>query len=325
MKPASAQPAGASPALRDLRSDPVLSLIGETPLVELLRFGADTPRATLLAKLECRNPGGSVKDRAALGMILAARESGRLRPGQTLVEPTAGNTGIGLALVGARLGHPVVVVMPARYSQEKRRLCQALGARVVSLPGERCGMLECREEAQRIAANEHALVLDQFSNADNPGTHESTTAPEIWRQCEGRLDAIVVGVGTGGSLTGLARHLRPLRPGLLCVAVESTASTLSGAEYQPSRIEGIGNRFEPETLDRSLIDEWMRVEDGPAFQTARLLASSEGLLVGSSTGAVLHAALEVARRLGPGHRVATLIADGGERYCSQGLYDPCGA
>jgi cysteine synthase len=311
--------------VRDLRSDPVLGLIGETPLVELIRFGSDAPRATLLAKLESRNPGGSVKDRPSLGMIVAARESGSLRPGQTIVEPTAGNTGIGLALVGARLGHPVVVVMPQRYSDEKRRLCEALGARVVGLPGDDCGMADCREEAERIAAAEDGVVLDQFSNPANPAIHETTTAPELWRQCEGRLDAIVVGVGTGGTFTGLARHLRPLRPGLLCVAVEGTASTLSGAPYAPSRIEGIGNRFEPATLDRSLVDEWMRVEDEPAFETARLLAASEGLLVGSSTGAVMHAALQVARRLGPGKRVATLVADGGERYCSQGLYDPTGA
>jgi len=325
VKPASAQPAGVSPAAHDLRSDPVLGLIGETPLVELARLCSDTPRATLLAKLESRNPGGSVKDRPALAMILAARESGDLRPGQTLVEPTAGNTGIGLALVGARLGHPVVVVMPERYSDEKRSLCLALGARVVSLPGARTGMADCRVEAEAIAAAEGGVVLDQFSNPANPAVHEETTAPEIWRQCGSRLDALVIGVGTGGTFTGLARYLRRRRPDLLCVAVENTASTLSGDVYEPSRIEGIGNLFDPPALDRALIDEWIRVEDEPAFDTARALAAEEGLLVGGSSGAVIHAALEVARRLGPGRRVVTLIADGGERYCSQGLYDPCGA
>ena len=325
MKPASAQPARATPAVHDLRSDPVLGLIGETPLVELARLCSDVPRATLLAKLENRNPGGSVKDRPALAMIVAAHESGRLRPGQTLVEATAGNTGIGLALVGARLGHPVVVVMPERYSEEKRRLCLALGARVVSLPGANAGMTECRAEAERLAREEDAIVLDQFANPANPAVHEETTGPELWRQCGGRLDGLVIGVGTGGTFTGLARYLRRQRPELLCVAVESTASTLSGDSYRPSRIEGIGNLFDPPTLDRSLIDEWIRVEDEPAFATARALAAEEGLLAGGSSGAVVHAALSVARRLGPGKRLATLIADGGERYCSQGLYDPCGA
>jgi cysteine synthase len=302
----------------------VLELIGDTPLVELRRLGGSRPRAELVAKLESRNPGGSVKDRTALGMIEDARATGRLAPGQALVEPTAGNTGIGLALVGGRLGHGVVVVMPERYSEEKRRLCRALGARVVALPGAHVGMSECRAEAERIARAEGAALLDQFANPANPAIHELSTAPELWRQCGGRLDAVVLGVGTGGTFTGLVRFLRRHVPDLLAVAVESSASILSGNAYRPSRIEGIGNRFVPEALDAALVDEWMRVEDEDAFRTARDLAREEGLLAGGSTGAVVHAALAVASRLGPGRRVATLIADGGERYCSQGLYDPCG-
>ena len=302
----------------------VLDLVGDTPLVELVRLRADEPRARVLAKLESRNPGGSLKDRTALGMIRDALESGRLKPGQALVEPTAGNTGIGLALVGGRLGHPVTIVMPARYSDEKRRLCLALGARVLDLPGEATGMVECRAEAERIAAEEGALLLDQFANPSNPAIHERTTAPELWRQCGESLDALVVGVGTGGTFSGLARYLKARVPSLLAVAVENSASVLAGNEYRPSRIEGIGNRFVPATLDVDLVDEWIRVEDEDAFRTARELAAEEGLLAGGSTGAVVHAALEIARRLGPEARVATLIADGGERYCSQGLYDPCG-
>jgi len=297
----------------------LLQLVGHTPVVQLCRLAADVPRAQVLAKLECRNPGGSVKDRIALAMMLDARQRGVLAAGGAIVEPTAGNTGIGLALVGRALGHEVILVMPARYSAEKRRLCRALGARLVEVPGETVGMRECRAEARRIAETEGAVLLDQFTNPANPRAHEETTGPELWEQCAGRLDAVVIGVGTGGTFTGVVRALRRRLPGLAAYAVESQGSVLGGGPAGKTRVEGIGSQFVPDTLDLSLVTGFLTVRDEDAFATARRLACEEGLLAGPSGGAIVFGALEVARRLGPGCRVATLVPDAAERYGSQGL------
>lgn len=302
--------------------DAACATIGRTPTVRLSRFGACSPRAELLAKLESRNPGGSIKDRTALGMVLDAHVRG-IDAGTPLVEATAGNTGIGLALVGRAFGHDVVLVMPERYSSEKQTLCLALGARVVTVPGPTAGMPECMERARELAEETGGVVLDQFANPANADIHELTTGPELWEQA-GPVDALVVGVGTGGTLTGVARHLKRRLPELEVHAVESQGSVLGGGTPRPTRVEGIGSLFEPRNLDRSLVTSVITVADEDAFATARALAASEGLLVGASSGAIAHAALQVARRLGPGRRVATLLPDGGDRYISKGLYAGCG-
>lgn len=304
--------------------DSACATIGRTPSVRVARLGADEPRAEILAKLESRNPGGSLKDRTALGMVLDARASGRLAPGRPIVEPTAGNTGIGLALVGRALGHEVHLVMPERYSSEKRMLCAALGARVVTVAGPCVAMPECIERARELERELDAVMLDQFANPANPAIHELTTGPELWAQC-GRIDALVAGVGTGGTLTGVVRFLRRHLGDLEVHAVESQGSVLGGRTPRATRVEGIGSLFEPRTLDRSCVTGVISVDDDAAFAMARELARSEGLLAGASSGAIAHAAVQVARRLGPGRRVAMLLPDGGDRYWSKGLYEGCGA
>jgi cysteine synthase A len=292
--------------------------IGRTPLMRLR--GGRAPRAEVLAKVEGRNPGGSIKDRTALGMVLDARARGLLPEGATLVEPTAGNTGIGLALVGRALGLEVVVVLPERYALEKRQLCQALGARVITVPGCRAGMAECRELSHRVARECGGVVLDQFSNPANPAVHELTTGEEIDAAVDGRIDALVLGVGTGGTLTGVARRLLRAHEGMQVVAVQSQAGTLGGWTPLPSRVEGIGSTFVPDTLDLSLISAVRTVTDEDAFRGARDLAATNGLIAGLSSGAVVHAAMGVAADLGPGARVVTLLPDGGDRYWSKDLY-----
>jgi cysteine synthase len=301
--------------------DAACATIGRTPTIRLARLGGAEPRAELLAKLESRNPGGSIKDRTALGLVLDAHSRG-IGPSVPLVEATAGNTGIGLALVGRAFGHDVVLVMPERYSSEKRTLCQALGARVVSVPGATVGMPQCIARAREVAEELGGVVLDQFANPANAAIHELTTGPELWEQA-GAVDALVIGVGTGGTLSGVARYLRRRLPDLEVHAVESQGSVLGGREPRATRVEGIGSLFEPPNFDRSLVTSVITVEDEDAFRAARELASCEGLLAGASSGAIAHAALQVARRLGPGRRVATLLPDGGDRYISKGLYEGC--
>ncbi len=304
--------------------------IGRTPAVLLRRFGAgrawrgDASRAEIVAKLESRNPGGSLKDRTALGMVLLARATGQLRPGDALVEPTAGNTGIGLALVGRWLEHDVTIVMPERYSAEKRTLCRALGARVRCVPGASVGMPDCLDVARALAAETGAVMLDQFAHPGNAAIHELTTGPELWAQA-GEVDAVVIGAGTGGTVTGVARALRRHLPRVTVHAVESQGSVLGGREPRPTRVEGIGSLFLPTALDRTLVDEVIQVTDEDAFRAACDLAAAEGILAGASSGAIALAALEVARRLGPGRRVATILPDGGDRYWSKGLYASCDA
>jgi cysteine synthase A len=295
----------------------VLELIGGTPMIELCRF-APEGRASLFAKIEWMTPGGSVKDRTGLGMILWAEEHGLLHPGATIVEPTAGNTGIGLALAGGQRGYGVVLVVPEGYAQEKVKLMEALGGKVLRTPKD-LGMQGAIARARELAVElSGAYLTQQFENPGNPGFHELTTAMEIWEQMEGRIDAVVIGVGSGGTFTGVTRCLKRRLPSLFCVAVETNGSVLQGGLPGPHEVEGIGTSFIPKVLDRSLIDEVIMVHDDVCFATAKELAHAEGLLAGGSSGGNLHAALQIARRLGPGKRVVTLLPDAAERYLSKG-------
>ena len=297
-----------------------LDLIGETPILQLRSF--DRPRAaSIFAKLEFLNPGGSVKDRAALGMIQEAEKRGLLRPGSTIVEPTAGNTGIGLALVGTLRGYRVILVVPEKYSREKKQIMKALGASLVSTPTED-GMPGAVKKAQEIAAATPGGYLpQQFENPANPEIHYRTTAREIWQQMQGKIDALVLGAGTGGTITGVTRYVKERNPGVRSVLVESEGSVLGGGTAAPHKVEGIGNSFMPKILDRSLIDEVVAVTDRDAFATVLLLARREGLLVGGSSGAAAFAAARVAEQIGPGRKIVTLFPDIAERYVSQGIFD----
>ncbi len=301
--------------------DNILELVGATPLLRLSRF-APPPAAELFAKLEYMNPGGSVKDRAALGMILDAERRGVLEPGATIIEPTAGNTGIGLALVGVARGYRVVLCVPEGYSREKMKIMEALGGRVEYVPAEE-GMEGAVRRARELAAETPgSFIPQQFENPANPLYHEQTTAREIVEQMEGRVDAVVLGCGSAGTFTGLTRALRRVNPDLYCVLVEPEGSILGGGDPGFYRLEGIGQReFIPPNLDRDAADEVVAVPDAEAFATVRELARTEGVLGGGSTGAAASAARKVAERLGPGKRVVTLFPDGAERYMSQGIFD----
>jgi len=297
-----------------------LDLIGETPILHLRSF--DRPgAASLFAKLEHLNPGGSVKDRTALGMIQDAEARGLLKPGSTIVEPTAGNTGIGLALAGTLLGYRVILVVPEKYSREKKQIMTALGATLEITPTAD-GMPGAVNRARDIAAaTPGAFVPQQFENKANPEMHYRTTAREIWQQMQGKLDALVLGAGTGGTFSGVARYVKERNPGVRAILVESEGSVLGGGEAAPHKVEGIGNSFVPKTLDRDLVDEVIAVTDRDAFATSALLARREGLLVGGSSGAAAFAAARVADRLGTGRRIVTLFTDIADRYLSQGLFD----
>ena len=299
-----------------------LDLVGGTPMVELTRFAsgdlAAGRRADLFAKIEWLSPGGSVKDRAGLGMVLWAEAEGKLKPGGTIVEPTAGNTGIGLALAGVLRGYEVILVVPEGYAIEKVKLMQSLGATVERSP-KKDGIQGAIARVREIEAElGDAYVPMQWENEGNPAIHELTTADEIRTQIDDRIDALVIGVGTGGTFTGVCRALRRHHPDLLCVAVETNGSVLQGGEPGPHEVEGIGTSFIPEILDRDLMDEILMVHDDDSFATAKRLARTEGLLVGGSSGANAFAALEIARRLGPGRRVVTVFPDSAERYLSKG-------
>ncbi len=295
-----------------------ISIIGETPLVRLARFA---PEVELVGKLEMRNPGGSVKDRIAWAMVRDAEERGLLRPGGVVVEPTSGNTGIGLALVCAVRGYRLILVMPETMSAERRAVLQALGAELVLTPGEE-GMAGAVRAARDLARRYGAFMPGQFDNPANPRIHEETTAEEIWRDTEGKVDAFVAGVGTGGTVTGVGRALKRKKPTVHVVAVEPAASpVLSGGPPGRHRIQGIGAGFVPPVLDRSAIDEVVTVTDEEAAEAARRLARTEGILAGISSGAALAAALRVAGR--PKSReklIVVLLPDTGERYLSTGLF-----
>lgn len=306
-------------AVRSLTvADSALDLIGHTPMVRLSRFAGEGA-AEILAKCEFLNPGGSVKDRLGLGMIVEAEKQGKLGPGSTIIEPTAGNTGIGLALVGATRGYRVILCVPEKYSVEKQKVMAALGGTVVLTPNE-SGMKGAIAKAHELAKEiPGAYVPQQFANPSNPKTHYETTGPEIFEQCEGRLDAVAIGAGTSGTFIGVARYLAERLPDLLKVVVEPQGSVFGGGSPGPHRVEGIGNSFLPEVYDKSLVDEVITIRDDEAFATVRELASTEGLLVGGSGGCNAAAARRVARRLGPGKRVVTILPDSAERYISQGI------
>jgi cysteine synthase A len=298
-------------------------LVGNTPLLELNKFsqakGIKTP---IIAKVEFFNPGGSVKDRIALAMIEDAEKNGILKPGATIIEPTSGNTGVGLALVSAVKGYHLILTMPETMSVERRNLVKAYGAEVRLTPGKdgMPGAIRAAEELRDSIPG--AVILQQFENPANPAKHYATTGPEIWAQTDGEVDIFVAGVGTGGTVSGVAKYLKEQKPGVKVVAVEPKSSpVLNGGQSGPHKIQGIGAGFVPKTYSSEFIDEVFDVENDDAIRTSREVAKQEGLLVGISAGAALYAALQVAKRPeNKGKKVVVLLPDTGERYLSTVLY-----
>lgn len=301
----------------------VLELVGDTPMVELERLGRDAGAvARVVAKVELFNPAGSVKDRVALAMVERAEADGALRPGATIIEPTSGNTGVGLALVSALKGYRLILTMPETMSVERRRLVAAYGAKVDLTPGAE-GMKGAIARAQALREEiPGSVILQQFENPANPARHYRTTAEEIWRDTEGGIDLFVAGVGTGGTVSGTGRRLKELNPAVRIAAVEPASSpVLSGGAPGAHKIQGIGAGFVPGNYDPSVVDLVMPVADDEAIATARLLASREGLLVGISSGAAAYAALQLAKREEyRGKTIVVLLPDTGERYLSTLLY-----
>jgi len=298
----------------------ILELIGRTPVVRLNRVVPEDA-AIVWAKLEGANPGGSVKDRIGLSMIEAAEREGRLQPGGTIVEPTSGNTGIGLAMAAAVKGYRLILTMPETMSVERRRLLSAYGAEIVLTPGEQ-GMKGAIERAEQLVReNPSWFMPQQFENPANPEAHRRTTGPEILAQVEGPIAAFVAGVGTGGTLTGAGEVLRQAYPDIQIIAVEPDRSpVLSGGSAGSHKIQGIGAGFVPAVLNREIIDEVIRVSDEEAKDMGQRLAREEGLLVGISSGAAAFAAVKVAQRLGRGKQMVVILPDTGERYLSTGLF-----
>lgn len=289
-------------------------------MVRLARLAGENA-AEVWAKLETMNPGGSIKDRAALGIVLDAERRGVLKPGGTIVEATAGNTGVGLALIGVQRGYKVKLFVPEGYAEEKIVLMRGLGADVERTPESEMMSGAIRRALAFEQATPGAFAALQFENPANADFHEQTTAEEIWSQMEGRIDAVVVGVGSAGTFTGLARCFKKRLPHVLTLAVETEGSVLCGGQPGPHKVEGIGVSFVPAAFDRSVADRIVRVTDEDAFATVRRLAREEGVLGGSSAGANVFAALAVARELGPGRRVVTVVPDSAERYLSKGILD----
>jgi cysteine synthase A len=301
-------------------ADDITQLVGETPMLQFRRLVPEGA-ADVFAKLEYLNPGGSVKDRAAIGIIRQAEKDGRLREGGTIVEATAGNTGIGLALIGVKRGYKVSLFVPERFSEEKVMIMRALGAEVTRTP-EAEGMDGAITRAKQLAASDpQAFMAAQFENPANPDFHYETTAREIFEQMDGRIDGITVGSGTAGTFTGVARFVKERLPRAYTVAVETQGSILGGGPPGPHKVEGIGASFIPKNFDRSVCDEVMMVNDEQAFGMVNELAAKEGVLAGSSGGAAVYAALEVARRLGTGKRVVTIVPDSAERYLSKKIFE----
>ena len=294
--------------------------IGKTPLVQLNRLSPEDG-ATIYGKVEFFNPGGSVKDRICLNMVNEAEKDGRLKPGGTIVEPTSGNTGIGLALVAAVRGYKLILVMPESMSLERASLLSSYGAQLILTPAWD-GMKGSIKEAESIVAqNPDYFMPDQFSNPANPAMHKKTTALELWDALDGKIDAFVAAVGTGGTITGCGEVFKQRNPAIKVIAIEPAGSPiLSGGEAGPHKIQGIGAGFVPKVLNRSILDDIIRVTDDQAYQTTKLLAKKEGLLVGISAGANVFAAQHVAKELGPGKNVVTVLCDTGERYLSVEKY-----
>jgi cysteine synthase A len=301
-------------------ADNVTDLVGQTPMLRLTRLVPATA-ADVFAKLEYLNPGGSVKDRAAIGIIRNAEREGRLKKGGVIVEATAGNTGIGLALIGVNRGYRVALFVPERFSEEKVKIMRALGAEVTRTRDVE-GMAGAIKQAQELAAKTPgAFMAGQFENPANPEYHYETTAEEIFEQMEGRLDAVVLGSGTAGTFTGVARFMKEKLPRVLTVAVETQGSVLGGGPPGKHKVEGIGASFIPKNFDPTVCDEILMVTDQNAFDTVNDLAAKEGVLSGSSGGAAVFAALQVAKRLGAGKRVVTMIPDSAERYLSKKIFE----
>jgi len=299
----------------------VLDLIGKTPLVRLNKLTKGI-NATVVGKLESRNPGGSIKDRICKNMIEAAEIQGLIRPGATIIEPTSGNTGIGLAMVAAVKGYKLILTMPETMSLERRNLLKAYGAQLVLTPGS-TGMSGAIKKAEELAASTPgSFIPQQFKNTANSNAHYQTTGPEIWKDTDGDVDIVIAGVGTGGTITGIAQYLKDKKPTLQAIAVEPAASpVLSGGKGGPHKIQGIGAGFKPDILKLDLVDEIIQVTDDNALKTARALAQQEGLLVGISSGAATWAALEVAKRpQNKGKLVLVILPDTGERYLSTALF-----
>ena len=301
-------------------TDDISQLVGETPILQLKKL-VPGDLADVYAKLEYLNPGGSVKDRAASGIILRAEKDSRLKPGGTIVEATAGNTGIGLALIGVQRGYKVALFVPERFSEEKVTIMRALGAEVTRTPDAEGMQGAIRRANDFVAHTPGTFMAAQFDNPANPDYHYETTAQEIFEQMEGRIDALVIGSGTAGTFTGVARFLKERLPKVLACAVETQGSVLGGGKPGPHKVEGIGASFIPGNFDRSVCDEIIMVPDADAFAMVKELAAREGVLSGSSGGANVAASLQVARRLGPGKRVVTMIPDSAERYLSKKIFE----
>ena len=301
-------------------ADDITQLVGETPMLQLKRL-VPPGSADVFAKLEYLNPGGSVKDRAAIGIIRRAEQEGRLRPGGTIVEATAGNTGIGLALIGVNRGYKVSLFVPENFSQEKVIIMRALGAEVTRTPDDE-GMQGAIDRAKKLVASDpKAFMAGQFENPANPDYHYETTASEIFEQMEGRMDALVLGCGTCGTFSGVARYVKEKLPRAQTYAVETQGSVLGGGQPGPHKVEGIGASFIPKTFDPSVCDQVLMVTDEQAFDTVKDLAAKEGVLAGSSGGAAVFGALKVAKSMGAGKRIVTIVPDSAERYLSKKVFE----
>ena len=301
-------------------ADDITRLVGETPMLQLKRL-VPPGSADIFAKLEYLNPGGSVKDRAAIGIIRRAEQEGKLAPGATIVEATAGNTGIGLALIGVNRGYKVKLFVPEKFSEEKVMIMRALGAEVFRTPDDE-GMQGAINAAKALVAGDRsAFMAGQFENLANPDYHYETTAREIYEQMDGQVDAVVLGCGTCGTFSGVSRFLKEKSPQVLAVAVETQGSILGGGKPGPHKVEGIGSSFIPKTFEPSVCDEVMMVMYDDAFGTVKTLAAQEGVLAGSSGGAAVFASLKVAERLGKGKRVVSIIPDSAERYLSKKIFE----
>ncbi len=304
--------------------DSILDATGSTPMVRLARIGRDLP-CELLAKCEFLNPGGSIKDRIGVKMLIDAEKSGRIKPGDTLIEPTSGNTGIGLAIAAAAKGYRVIITMPEKMSQEKQVVLEALGAEIIRTPTEAAwdapeSHIGVARRLREIIPNSH--ILDQYSNPSNPGAHEMGTGVEILEQCEGRVDAVVMTAGTGGTISGVARAIKKVAPQCQIIGVDPEGSILAGpGEIKSYKVEGIGYDFIPDVLDRRLVDRWVKSNDRDSFLVARQLIRQEGLLVGGSSGSAVWAAMQICRDLGPGKRVVVILSDSIRNYLSKFVDD----